>query len=124
MNRSILMPAHSAEKGQVGEEKAAAWLQARGWGIIARNYRTRAGEIDIIAESGETLAFIEVKSWGVCSFADLGDSVDRRKMKRILETSKIFLSRNRQYECALLRYDILFVPESGAVIHLESAFTE
>ncbi len=116
--------ASSTAKGRAGEDRAAAFLEEGGWRIVERNYRTRSGEIDIIAVKGATLAFIEVKSWGACSFSDLGESIGPRKMGRIRETSKIFLSRHRQYECADIRFDVVYVPEGGAVIHLESAFTE
>lgn len=116
--------ASSTERGRAGEARAASWLEAAGWSILARNYRTRCGEIDIIALKAAAIAFVEVKSWGACSFSDLGESIGPRKMARIRETSKIFLARHRQYECADIRFDVMYVPADGAVIHLESAFTE
>ena len=49
-------------RGQLGEEAAADYLQAQGYVVVARNWRSRLGEIDIIARDGKTLAFIEVKT--------------------------------------------------------------
>lgn len=50
------------ELGVFGEDLAARYLQGRGWAIHERNYRTRYGEIDLIAREGETLVFVEVKT--------------------------------------------------------------
>ena len=55
--------ASSTARGRAGEEAGAAWLAERGWTIVERNFRSRMGEVDIIASRGETLAFCEVKAW-------------------------------------------------------------
>lgn len=47
--------------GQWGEDRTAEWIQSRGWRIVARNFRCRMGEIDIIAENERYLVFVEVK---------------------------------------------------------------
>ena len=47
--------------GSEGERAAAAFLEARGYRILERNYRTKLGELDLIAEDGDTLVFVEVK---------------------------------------------------------------
>lgn len=116
---------NAREKGQAGEDAACAWLEARGYRVLARNFRAGPGEIDIIAAGEGVLAFIEVKSREKPSFADLEYSVDGKKRSRMLETSKIFLSRNRQYNEERLRFDVIYVEGAAAVIrHLESAITE
>ena len=61
-------------KGRAGEEAAAAWLAAGGWLIRARNFRVARGEIDIIATRGETIAFVEVKSWSALPASELEHS--------------------------------------------------
>ena len=55
------MQGTKGEKGKLGENLAAAYFQALGWTILARNYHTRWGEVDIIAQEGNALVFIEVK---------------------------------------------------------------
>jgi putative endonuclease len=53
----------SGERGKKGEEKALIALKAKGMEIIAKNVRTKYGEVDIIAKDRETIVFIEVKAW-------------------------------------------------------------
>jgi putative endonuclease len=116
---------NARERGREGENAACAWLEARGFRILARNFRAGPGEIDVIAAGEGVLAFIEVKSRSRSAFADLEYSVNGKKRARILETSKIFLRRNRQYSEERLRFDVIYVEGSAAIIrHLESAFTE
>jgi putative endonuclease len=115
----------ASRKGRMGEDAACAYLEGTGWSLLARNYRTKSGEIDIIGLQGDSVAFFEVKSWDRCSLEDLEYAIDARKRKRIVETSKIFLDRHRQYNCVHVRYDVLFVSRNGASVrHIESAFTE
>lgn len=102
---------------------AAIILQKEGWTILERNYRGPRGEIDIIAFRGETIAFVEVKNWSVFGVAELGPSISKKKATRIIETSKIFLSRNREYSDARVRYDVLLLKEGRLARRIESAFT-
>ena len=116
-------PVRSSDRGRAGEAIAAFILQSEGWTILERNYRGPRGEIDIIALRGDTLAFIEVKNWSVFDAAELGVAISRKKATRIIETSKIFLSRNREYSDARLRFDVLLVREGRLIRRIESAFT-
>jgi putative endonuclease len=112
-------------KGRSGEESARRYLSDSGWNLIGSNFRTRRGEIDIIATKADLIAFFEVKNWDYCPIEDLERAIDARKRGRIVETSKIFLDRHRQYKGAHVRYDVLFISDDGASIrHFESAFTE
>ncbi len=110
-------------RGSLGEAVAAHILGTEGWTILERNYRGPRGEIDIIAAKGEVLAFVEVKNWSVFDAGELGVAISSRKARRIIETSKIFLSRNREYSDARLRYDVLLVREGRLIRRIESAFT-
>lgn len=96
-------------QGRKGEAAAAGLLESEGWSIIARNFRAGPGELDIVAFRDETLLFVEVKSWNSYGSMDLERSVDRTKRMRIVETSKIFLAKYRQYSEARLRYDLYFM---------------
>ncbi|MDR2245288.1 MAG: YraN family protein [Treponema sp.] len=110
-------------KGREGENRAVAELEAAGMRIIARNVRSPAGEVDLIAVDGDTLVFIEVKAWSVYGIENLSYGIDGKKQRRIIETAKYFLSVHREYNSMAVRFDVIFIgPEK--VIHLESAFTE
>jgi putative endonuclease len=114
---------HKAGLGKKGEDRAAEALEAAGMSIIARNFRSRRGEVDIIALDGETLVFAEVKAWSAYSMENLSYSLDLKKQGRIIETAKYFLSIYRQYYGRAIRFDVVFVGKE-AVTHLASAFME
>jgi putative endonuclease len=109
--------------GKKGEDRAVQQLQTAGMSIIARNFRARYGDIDIIALDGETLVFIEVKAWSVFGYENLSYSINPKKQRRIVETAKYFLSINRQYSGKAIRFDVVFIGKE-AFTHLASAFME
>ena len=90
---------------------------------MEKNFRSRKGEIDIIALDGETLVFVEVKSWSSYGLEALEYAIDAKKRHKIIETSKYFLSLHREYRYMAIRFDVIFI-SSGVVTHLASAFTE
>ncbi|GHV81986.1 UPF0102 protein [Spirochaetia bacterium] len=109
--------------GREGEARAAAWLEQKGMQIIARNVRSQTGEIDLIALDGDTIAFIEVKTWSVYTMDNLAYGIDLKKQRRIIETAKYFLSVHRKYNGMAVRFDVVFIsPDS--ITHLASAFME
>ena len=114
---------HSVDLGKKGEEQAAAALEAAGMEIIAKNVRSRQGEVDIVAVDGETIVFVEVKAWSVYGMEDLQYGLNLKKQRKIIETAKYFLSINRKYSRMAIRFDVIFV-KKDSVTHLASAFTE
>jgi putative endonuclease len=114
---------HKSELGKEGENRAAQTLETAGMTIIARNFRSQQGEIDIIALDGETLVFVEVKAWSAFGMENLSYSLSPKKRHRIIETAKYFLSIYRQYYGRATRFDVIFVGKE-AVTHLASAFME
>ncbi|MCL2007023.1 MAG: YraN family protein [Treponema sp.] len=110
-------------KGEPGEAIAASFLEENGIKILQRNFRSRTGEIDIIALDGETIVFIEVKSYSSLGIESLEYAVDAKKQRKIIETSKYFLSFHREYKYMAIRYDVIFISPDG-INHLASAFTE
>ncbi len=71
--------------GNLGENLAADYLIKQGYKIIKRNFRTRYGEIDIIAQDKDTLAFIEVKTRKSSSFGSPEESLTSRKIKHLIK---------------------------------------
>jgi len=113
----------SSAKGRRGEEAAARFLFDQGWLIVARNFKAGRGEVDIIAEKGDILSFVEVKFWTIFGPEELEWAMGAGKRGRIVETAKIFLARHRQYSNARLRFDLILVREDGSLRRIESAFT-
>lgn len=91
-------------KGNIGEEYAAQWLCRRGCRILARNYTVRGGELDIVALSGETLLFVEVKARRVGSMCTPAEAVDARKRRRILLCARHYIAETGQ--TAQPRFDV------------------
>jgi putative endonuclease len=112
--------------GNAGEDKASAYLLSAGYKIIARNWRTRGGEIDIIVEKDDTLVFVEVKTLPSGNLETLSHELNRKKQKRIIETAKFFLVTNRKYSNRVIRFDVLVIdmPGFSSVYHIKDAFAE
>ena len=112
--------------GNAGEKKAADYLTAQGFSIIERNFRTNGGEIDIIAAKDDVVAFVEVKSLPNGTPELLQNELNRRKLQRIVKSSKCFLLKHRQYSNSYVRYDVIVIDMPGMpdVYHIENAFTE
>jgi putative endonuclease len=113
----------NAGKGREGEVRAAKTLEAGGMRIIARNVRSRIGEIDLVALDGETIVFVEVKNWSAYGFESLRQGLNEKKQRRIIETAKYFLSAHREYNGMAVRFDVVFICSEG-ITHLTSAFME
>jgi len=85
--------------GQHGEDRAAAYLVGQGYEIIARNWRTRAGELDLVARDGGWLVFVEVRArraggTGLPSLGSPEESVTPRKQARLAAMAEAYLFEN------------------------------
>ncbi|MCL2319260.1 MAG: YraN family protein [Treponema sp.] len=109
--------------GRAGEAAAAYYLEEKGLRILERNFRSPGGEVDIIALDGETVVFVEVKTWSSYGIDSLEQALNIKKQRKIIETSKYFLSNNRKYRYMAVRFDVIFI-SPGGITHLASAFTE
>jgi len=113
------------ELGRRGEELAARYLTGIGFRILQRRFRTRSGEIDLVAEEGDTLAFIEVKTRSSAVCGAPAEAVDRRKQARLTRAAEVYLARTGQYEAAC-RFDVVEVwDEPGGnsrIEHIRDAF--
>ncbi len=116
---------HSRRKGEKGEALAADHLERNGYTIIRKNYRTRYGEIDIIATNKICIVFVEVKTWDALDFEHIEYALTQMKLQRIVKTSRDFLFKHPVYNSLAIRYDVIVVMEKLAKIrHIEHAFTE
>ena len=106
--------------GQAGERLAALALRLKGYRILARNYRTRLGEIDIIARKGDVVAIVEVKARG--DLASAADAVGYKARRRIEQAAHHWLATRRDANRLSLRFDIIAVRPWRWPVHLENAF--
>lgn len=90
--------------GQAAERLAAAWLERHGLRILARNYRCRTGEIDLIAQDGDTLVFVEVRLRRSAAFGGAAASVHSAKQRRLLSAARHYLMDKAEPPC---RFDVI-----------------
>jgi putative endonuclease len=115
----------TSARGARGEERAADYLRGRGWDILARNVRSRRGEVDLVAGRDDLLAFVEVKAWESLGPADLEYAIGPAKQRRIREAARLFLSRRPDLAGRRTRFDVVLLGgDPLRVRHLENAFTE
>jgi putative endonuclease len=81
------------DRGLDAEAAAARLLESKGLAIVARNYRTRFGEVDLVAREGATLVFVEVRRRSSPAFGGAAASVDARKQARIVAAARHYLAR-------------------------------
>ena len=106
--------------GDSGERLAAEYYKKHGYKIVARNYRTRMGEIDIIAENDKVLVFAEVKTRGENTVAAPAEAVTKQKQRRIIAAAKAYMSENK---CEpVMRFDVIEIINRN-VNCIENAFT-
>ncbi|MGE3578324.1 MAG: YraN family protein [Vicinamibacterales bacterium] len=100
--------------GILGEELACEALTRRGYAILARRFRTRLGEIDIVARDGDTLVFVEVKTRQGGAFGDGAEAVGPRKQQKLGTMALLYLARHRLVDVPV-RFDVVAVRvgESG-----------
>ena len=114
--------------GRWGEAVAAAYLRKKKYRIVAANYRCRQGEIDLIAEQGDCLVFVEVKLRKNADFGSAREFVNARKQERLRTTAALYLS---QYAIEKrTRFDVIEVyapqgtdTQQPQICHLEDAFS-
>lgn len=85
---------NKTEIGNIGEESVCRYLIEQGYNIIIRNYRIRGGEIDIIAENSDYIAFVEVKSRKPDSMVSGFEAVNKRKKGLIIKTASDYCSKH------------------------------
>jgi putative endonuclease len=108
-------------RGVEAEAMAAAFLEHNGLKILARNYRCRLGEIDLVAREGDTTVFVEVRSRRSSAFGGAAASITAAKRQRLLKAARHYISRQRALpQC---RFDALLIQgEPPCIEWLRNAF--
>jgi len=98
--------------GKIGEDLSASYLQKQGYRILARNYKARYGEIDIVAVKDAVLVFIEVKTRSDDSFGAPEEAVTPRKLREVVQTAEYFKLAHADLPDAM-RIDVIGIQLSG-----------
>jgi putative endonuclease len=116
----------NTQKGSAGELSAYRYLRQHGYKIVARNYRKRFGEVDLIGWDGDTLAFIEVKSRTSHTRGRPEEAVHRNKQRQICRVAREYRSRNHLHDINY-RFDIVSIEGIAGQEHvdlLKGAFSD
>jgi putative endonuclease len=111
--------------GQAGESAAEQYLRRKGYRIVARNLRSPVGELDLVAEDGQVLVFIEVKARRTDTFGGAIHAVHERKQKKLIQLAAQYLARHH-IKNRLCRFDVVLLQGTDAaasqVEHIQNAF--
>lgn len=111
--------------GKKGEELVATYLENLGFVVLHKNYTSKLGEIDLIAQKGEVLAFVEVKLRNNAKF-DLSELIVRSKQNKIIKTALRYISLNQFYDM-VFRFDVALinaVNDNFEIKYIPNAFTK
>jgi putative endonuclease len=106
--------------GLSAESRAAAFLVAKGYRIVARRFRTPVGEIDIVARRRGVLVFVEVKARD--RLDDAAEAVSERGKRRIVAAAEAWLARNPDDVNSEMRFDAVLVAPGRMPRHIPAAF--
>lgn len=101
--------------GATAEDRAAAYLEAHGYRIVERNFRTRMGELDIVARDRDVLVFVEVRSRRTAEYGSALETVGWRKQRKVTKMAARYLAyrRPRFQEC---RFDVVAITGGDIVL--------
>lgn len=94
--------------GILAEDKASRFIESLGYQVIARNFRSKFGELDIVAKEKDVLVFIEVRYRRKNSMVKPEESIDKRKMRKLMLAIRDFLGKN-PVPCSGMRVDLCSV---------------
>lgn len=109
--------------GALGEEAAVKTLRKYGYRIVERNFKTKMGEIDIIARDGEYTCFVEVKLRKRNDFGSPADAIDYAKRRRIINTAMLYAKMKNIFDTPM-RFDAVLINADTVDARLENVSIE
>ena len=106
--------------GMAAEQRACIALAQDGWSILGRRMRTRAGEIDAVAEKDGLVAFVEVKSRPTLAMA--AAALGTRQQARLMASAEILLGEHPHWGREGVRFDVMLVDHDSRVRRIADAF--
>lgn len=98
-------PTH--QQGAQAEDAAASFLQHQGYQLVAQNFNTRFGEIDLIVQRAQQLVFVEVRQRKANSLVSALESITLAKQRKIIRAAQVFLQQHQQYHNHDCRFDVI-----------------
>jgi putative endonuclease len=95
------------ERGQLWESRAATYLENRGLTVLARGYRCRLGEIDLVCRDERHLVIVEVRARSSGALCSAVDSIGAAKRRRIVLATRHLLMRHSEWQAAPIRFDVV-----------------
>ena len=114
-----MKPPHLSS-GEAAEEAALRWLEQQGLSLVTRNYRCKAGEIDLVMQDGESLVFVEVRYRRHANFGSAAESVGTAKQRRLRRTAEHYLQRLATLPPC--RFDIIGIDAQKRIDWIRNAF--
>jgi len=106
--------------GQAGEDRAAAWYRSHGYEVMARNWRCRDGELDLVVRRGRMVVFVEVKARRTDRFGIPAEAITPTKQRRLRTLARRYLEAS-EVRPASLRFDVVSIL-AGHLEVIEAAF--
>lgn len=106
------------EKGRQGEDQACAWLASKGFTVIDRNWRVRAGEIDVIATKNQEIIFVEVKSRKTNLFGGAISSLSERRLERLKNAALVYISEHDQFQGFKISLKLIAI-QNGKILEID-----
>lgn len=110
----------SAQTGTAGENLAQSYLKNKNYIVLFTNWRHKRSEIDIIAQDGKIIVFVEVKTRNNTSFGNPEEFVDKNKIKKMQEAAEAYIEQFDWH--GELRFDIIAIEKDNVITHFEDAF--
>jgi putative endonuclease len=95
------------ERGRLWESHAATYLERHGLAILARGYRCRLGELDLVCRDDRELVIVEVRARSRGALCSAIDSIDLHKRRRIVQATRHLLMRHAEWQAAAIRFDVV-----------------
>ena len=111
-------------RGQQAEQSAEDHLGRAGLATLARNWRARGGELDLVMREGEVLVFVEVRARSSAAYGGALSSITATKQKRVIHAARQFLMRHPEHAEREARFDVVSFEADGKLAWLKAAFEE
>lgn len=108
------------KKGLLAETRGVLFLRLKGYRILETRFRTRFGEIDIVALKGNTIVFVEVKQRRTAD--DAAEAIHAKNQSRVADAALLYLQKHPEYSELDARFDALLLGRAGMIHHLENAW--